>query len=237
METADSHSSAEKKAKLEITSVDMESLARLVQFIGNRWGHLYREPNDVDYAWRWELFHGQTGKSHWDTTAKNPRRGLSLENTRFLLDETVYASLRFAGEPTTPQQMEAVSLLAFLTDPSRTGVVDELLALYQSGVVRIDCHGVPRLSSTWHKNVDVLLLEEMMSSWNVDTDPLGKYGVHETLRSLSTKWIRHDEGWALTSAPDDIIYEPEEFAVWRGAFETKHEQKTDDMHGVGRFGI
>ena len=226
-----------KKFKSDTLHVDYECLARVLRYISKRWGHCYLESPDVDYAWRWELFHGQMGTSNWETNAKNPRKGLSLENIRFLVDDKTINSLRFDGEPDSLDQAEAMKILCFVTDPSRTGIVDEILALQQSGVVRIDCFGVPRLSSTWFQNVDVLVLEEMMVCWSVEVDPLGRYGMNSIIRKLSTKWIRHDEGWALTSAPDDIIFESAEFATWREAFETKHEEKADDVHGIGRFGI
>ena len=104
-------------------------------------------------------------------------------------------------------------------------------------MIRIDSFGVPRLSSSWFKNVDVLVLEEMMACWSLEADPQGRYAIHDTIRCVGNKWIRHDEGWALTSAPDDIIYDSDEFAAWRSAFETRHEEKEDDKNGVGRFGI
>ena len=226
-----------KRRNVSTITVDVECVARILHFASKRWGHMYREPNDVDYAWRWELFHGQNGTSEWDTSAKNPRRALSMENARFVLDEKVFENLRVDGEPQTQEQTEATVLVSVLLDQARSGLVDELLALQRSGVVRIDSYGVFRLSSTWFTNVDVLLLEEMIACWSKEMDPRGKYGVHETLRTLSTKWIRYEEGWALTSSPNDIIYEPDEFAVWRAAFETKHEEKVDDLHGVGRFGL
>jgi hypothetical protein len=226
-----------KKAKSESIFLDYECLAKILWYMSHRWGHVYREPSDVDCAWRWELFHGQMGTSNWETTAKNPRKQLSLENIRFILDDSTISNLQFDNEPTSPEQMEAMTILSFLTDPCRTGIVDELLSLQHSGVVRIDKFGVPRLSSTWFKNVDVLVLEEMMACWSVEADPLGRYGMHSTIRTLSTKWIPHDEGWALTSEPDDVVYEAAEFAAWREAFETKHEEKTDNVHGIGRFGI
>lgn len=231
------HCISPKKVKCEATNINFECLARIIQFCSQKWGHVFREPIDGDYVWRWELFHGQTGKQKWDASAQNPRKSLSLENAQFLLNDDYFKQLHFDDEPKTPQQVEAVSILAFLADPSKTGVVDEVLALHQSDVIRIDAFGVPRLSTFWFKNVDVLVLEEMMACWNADADPLGRYGIHDTVRSLGKKWIRNDEGWALSSNPDDIIYESDEFAAWRNAFETRLEDKVDAELGVGRFGI
>jgi hypothetical protein len=226
-----------KKRKADTAIVDFECLALMLRHLSKRWGHVYEEPNDVDYAWRWELFHGQMGTLNWDTSSKNPRKSFSLENVLFLLDDKTINSLRFIGEPKTPTQNEALTQLSFLIDPSRTGIIDELFALQQTGVVRMDSSGIPRLSSSWFKNVDVLVLEEMAACWCAEADPQGRYGIHETIKILATKWIKHDEGWALTSDPDDIVFETAEFATWRDAFETKHEETTDDAHGIGRFGI
>jgi len=229
-------SSHSKKAKSESTNIDLECLARILLYMSERWGHVYREPSNVDYAWRWELFHGQIGTSNWNTSAKNPRSSLSLENIRFALDENVISLLRH-GEAKTPAQMEAVTLLSVVLDPSSSGIIDEILALRQSSVVRTDTFGIPRLSGSWHKYVDLLVLEEMAISWSFEMDPVGKYGVHDSVRNLATKWIRHEEGWALTSDPEDIIYDLEEFTLWREAFGTKHEEQVEQLQGVGKYGI
>jgi hypothetical protein len=39
-----------KKQKTEMV-VRRKFLARLVQSISKKWGHVYREPSDVEYAW------------------------------------------------------------------------------------------------------------------------------------------------------------------------------------------
>lgn len=228
-----------KKPKLDTTLFDFECLARILQFISKRWGHVFREPNDVDYAWRWEIYHGQTGTSEWNTSAQNPRRSgaLSYENIRFEIDDKLLSHLKFSETPGTVEQKEAAKVLLCLADSSRTGLIDELLALHSSSILRIE-NGVPRLSSTWYANVDVLLLEEMGACWNAEADPLGRYGIHDTIRkTLSNEWVRRENGWAFSFDPVDLVYDVEEFEMWRNAFETKHEEKADDLHGVGRFGI
>eukprot|EP00977_Amphora_coffeiformis_P021943 scaffold10087_cov166-Amphora_coffeaeformis.AAC.4 len=232
-DTQPSHS---KKVKLESINVDLECLAQILLYVSERWGHAYREPSNVDYAWRWELFHGQIGTSNWNTSAQNPRGSLSLENIRFALDKKVISLLQH-DDAKTPAQMEAVTLLSVMLDPSVSGIVDEILALRHSSVVRTDSSGIPRLSGSWYKHVDLLVLEEMAACWSFEMDPVGKYGVHDSIRNLATKWIRHEEGWALTSDPEDIIYDSDEFALWREAFETKHEEQVEQLQGVGKYGV
>ena len=47
-----SYSPKKKKAKTNgVEHLSFKYLARMVQLIGNTWGHVYREPSDEDYAW------------------------------------------------------------------------------------------------------------------------------------------------------------------------------------------
>jgi hypothetical protein len=124
-----------KKPKLDTTIIDFECLARILQLVSKRWGHVFREPSDIDYAWRWEIYHGQTG-TEWNTSAQNPRRSgsLSFENVRFEIDDKLLSRLQFDEAPGSVEQKEAAEVLLGLADSSRTGLVDELLALHRTYV-------------------------------------------------------------------------------------------------------
>ena len=228
-----------KKAKVEM-AVAHDYLATLLRFVSDRWGHVYREPSHVDYAWRWEVHHSSGGReTKWQANSKNPRRerSLSLENLRFMLDDATVALLSANQEP-SPDSMEAMKMFAVALSPSTCGVYDELKSLIQSRVLSVNDAGIPNLTEEWSTKVDLLLLDDMDSFWTRSRDPSGKYGVSERVRTaLGEKWRKTYKGWALASDPKEIVFDFGEFDEWRDAFEDQQQSKDDSSEGVGRFGV
>jgi hypothetical protein len=186
---------------------------------------------------RWEVYHGQASESgsKWDmNTIPRSVGSLSLENIRFIVDDSIATNLELPDQ--SPLKFEAIKILAHVLSPSRTGVYDELLALSRTGVLAVDDRGIPGLTKDWWSRVDLLLLDEMHESWGLQADTLGKYGVAEKVRrTLNRKWVRTDCGWALAKEDDDIVFDFEEFDEWRVAYEDKQRARSDGADGVGRF--
>jgi hypothetical protein len=188
---------------------------------------------------RWEVYHGQEaseGGSKWEVNT-NPRaaRSRSLENIRFIVDDTVVVNL---DEPDQSLlKLNALKILAHVLSPNQTGVYDELLALVRTGVLLVDKRGIPALAKDWWSSVEILLLDDMYESWGLQADPNGRYGVAEKVRkTLHRKWVRTHYGWAFAQDEEDIVFDFEEFDEWRMAFEDKRRAQSDGVDGVGRFG-
>ncbi|CAB9521087.1 expressed unknown protein [Seminavis robusta] len=225
--------SASSKRHKEDVCIKKLFLAKLLLQISKTWGHLYRETEDVDYAWRWEVYHGQTDTEggKWEPHSKNPRKvgSLSFENIRFMLTDEFLGKLH--GSQTAEATME------YLVSTERTGVHDELLALVRTGILSMQ-GGVPRPSPAWYTMVDLNLLNEMHGTWSPAADEFGKYSVSNKMRKkLYDKWVVSEYGWALKTDPSDIVYEFEEWEEWRQTFEDKQEARSDNVHGIGRFGL
>lgn len=184
---------------------------------------------------RWEVFHGQFSESRWAPRTRNPRPegSYTLENIRFVLDKSVVSKLEMDN-----RDAHSLKILAHVLAPSRSGICDELLALVNMDILRIDARNVPVLTDEWWTRADLLLLEEMHYNWGPTVDPDGKFGVHDTIRNLlHSKWRRMYHGWAMVDTPRDIVHEFEEYDSWREAFEDKQQAETNNAEGIGRFGI
>jgi hypothetical protein len=159
---------------------------------------------------------------------------LTFENIHFVVEDGVVSKVE---DPIPSQEhVDALQLLLHVLSPTRSGVCDELLALIHMGVLAVDERGIPALCHDWWSNVDVLLLDDMSESWGVAADPSGKYGITDAVRMpLNEEWTKAEDGWAL--GEEDIVYEDSEFDAWRAAFEDKQQAQSDNIEGVGRFGI
>jgi hypothetical protein len=152
---------------------------------------------------------------------------------RFALDDSVVSNVE--AQVPTPKSAEALKVLLLALSPSRSGVCDELLALIRMGVLRLE-NGIPTLARKWWTDVDVLMLDDMFENWGLDADPSGKYAIVDSIRKpLGKHWKKTEEGWVLDGY--DVVYEDSEFDAWRLAFEDKQQSQSDNIDGVGRFGI
>jgi hypothetical protein len=173
--------------------------------------------------------------SKWDAGTTNPRtcNSLSLENIRFLLDDTTIAGLSQIEDETS--YYDAVKALAVSLSPNQSGVCDELLALLHTGVLTVDkIRGIPVLSSKWYSFVDVLLLNDMQINWNRTSDPVGKYGIIDEITNLSQFWQLAENGWILKNE-NELVYDFNDMEEWRAAFEAKHCAKIEGIDGIGKF--
>lgn len=160
---------------------------------------------------------------------------MTFENIHFVVHDSVVSKLE--DKIPTQEHVDAMQMLLHVLSPTRSGVCDELLALIHMGVLDVDERGVPSLChKEWWSNADVLLLDDMAENWGVAADPSGKYGITDAVRMpLNEQWTKTEDGWAL--GEDDIVYEDSEFDAWRAAFEDKQQAQSDNVEGVGRFGI
>jgi hypothetical protein len=194
---------------------------------------------DVMSNRRWEIFHGQLSESgsKWDGTS-NPRKPgtYSLENLRFIVTDTMITNLGQVKDSTDAMFVYHMKTLAHILSPNRCGIYDELIALIQMKVILVEPNGIPKLTKDWWSAVDVLLLDDMWNRWGVQTDVNSNYGVHSKIRkTLSRKWFRSEDGWALQPNRNDIIFEFDEFDEWRVAYEAKQQTASDGLEGIGRF--
>lgn len=162
---------------------------------------------------------------------------MSIENIRFGISDDFPRELEgFAIEDAG--NAAAVKMLAHLVSPEISGIFDELLALLSMNVLEIDSQGIPKLSRDWWAHVDLLLLEDMNDNWGPKADPRGRFGITDAVRGpLSAAWRRTRDGWVLVDDPNELVFDFDEFDIWREAFEQKQQEKQDDDEGIGRFGI
>lgn len=168
---------------------------------------------------------------------KKPQVPWSAQATKDFPADAVNSS-REMTVVVSKQQATDYASLVHLMSPTRTGVVDEVMAFIKMGILEISPSGVPRLSEDWSSKVDIILLADMDSAWKSQVDSDGKYCVPNALRqSLEEQWERHSDGWALRADPDDLIFDFDELDEWRKTFEGKVEEKTNISEGIGRFGL
>jgi len=240
----------EKDGVKERPSLDLSFMAKVLRHISHTWGHLYTEPSDSDYSWRWEVYHGQTssGESYRESKSRNPRQieSLSFENIRFALSDDVLARLSAAGlQNETSYASDAslavsndILLMSHLLSPKRTGVYDEIMALMKMGVLRRTRGGCVVLAEDWEVHVDPLVLSEMEQHWCKRMDPMNKFGLCRSMRAkLERSWVRIEAGWALSADPDDIIFGDGEWDEWRTHFRHRFESQINESEGIEKFGI
>lgn len=183
------------------------------------------------------MYHGQASESvsKWDMhTNPRPPGSRSLENVRFVVDDRVAAHL--AESDQSPLKLEAMKVLAHVLSPSRTGVFDELLALIRSGVLDVNSRGIPVLANVWWTKVDMLILDDMSDHCGVRADPTAKGGVGGKIRNtLHRKWTKSHYGWVFADDYQEVVFDFEEYAEWRAAFEDKQRARSEGVDGVGRF--
>jgi hypothetical protein len=76
-------------------TISLQYLMRLLEYVSKTWGHCYREPSQLDYAWRWELFHGTYSSDHqWDAKSVCPRLVNSLPFENIQIGLTASMSMR-----------------------------------------------------------------------------------------------------------------------------------------------
>ncbi|GKY99791.1 hypothetical protein MPSEU_000932900 [Mayamaea pseudoterrestris] len=215
-------------------------LAKLLHTISHKWGHLYSEPDNPDYIWRWEIFHcgnDEESKGCRKEFARNPRApgGLCLENIRFVIDEIVIKALE---SDHVEERSRALSLLSMVISPTVSGVTDELLSLCKSGVLRLDDEGIPVPTHDWWAHVDLIMLEDMHQHWGNKPDPRGLCGISNKMRkALGRKWQRNSLGWSFTNNVEQTVFDFYDYDEWRDGLELKMTSSMNFVQGVGRFGI
>jgi hypothetical protein len=238
----------------------IQYLIRMLEYVSKTWGHCYREPARDEYAWRWELFHAvHSDFDQWDAHATNPRESGSFpfENVRFGLSASKSIRDEVSSLPKTIRQFEdsiisnsyspfefsnevldQFYLVIHLLSPARSGLYDEMIALLKMGIFKISPSGIPVLTKDWWTKIDIVVLDEMNSSWSTKTDPDSRHCVSEELRDmLEEKWVKSDYGWSLLENRKELIFDFAILDEWRETFEGRLEEKANLSEGIGRFGL
>lgn len=229
----------------ERPKLDLSFLAEVLRHISHTWGHLYTEPSDADYSWRWEVHHGQTssGEAYRDTKCTNPRLvgSRSFENIRFSLTDDVVSRLAASNSKSNGESVEEANdllLMSHLLSPKRTGVYDEILALVTMGVLQRTRSGCVVLADDWQDHVDPLILIDMDLHWSKRQDPMNKHCMSKSVRAkLQRTWTRVEGGWAMSSDPDDVIFRDDEWDEWRTHFQDRFNSQINEAEGIEKFGI
>lgn len=162
-----------------------------------------------------------------DKSSRNPRIPGSLS----------FEQLEFVNITPGDPKAEDLVRLAYLVSPERTGLLDEMMALVETGLLERTMDGGAVLPKDWFMKVDPLILENMEAHWSVEADPNSKYLVHPKVRNGMTNWERVDGGWALKEEPSDVIFYDEEWEEWRKTFLDREERRVNQEDGIGNFGI
>jgi len=236
----------------------MRYLMRMLDYVNKTWGHVYREPESEEYAWRWEVFQLHSDNDQWETHSTNPRvpGSFPFENLQFGLSPSKAMRNEISHVPEKFQQFEdSISshsssnstlsidildqfcLAVHLLSPVRSGLYDELIALLKMGVLKVSS-GIPVLADDWWSKVDIVVLDDMKTFWSTSVDPDSKHCVHEEFRdTLEEQWKISDYGWALVENPNELIFDFTVLDEWRETFEGRLEEKANNLEGIGRFGL
>jgi hypothetical protein len=229
-------------------------LAKILNFIGSTWGHVYQDQSHEEFSWRWEVHHGQTSEdSRKREVLKSPRTPgkLTWEQVEFFVDDamidrfqtvslTELSSLDLQNRDSQETLLLAQDLLRLfhLISPQRTGLLDELRALEQMHIIVKSKHGASLLAEDWFTHVDPLILNDMNNKWSYCLDPDNKYLIDPKVRrELSNYWIRVDNGWALNEDLSDVIFLDDEWEEWQRSFEADKIVVSNREDGIGRFGL
>jgi hypothetical protein len=103
-------------------------------------------------------------------------------------------------------------------------------------VIDISPSGIPALAEDWVTKVDYVVLQDMEDHWK--NDAMNRYCIWPAMKDmLQSEWIYEDDNWALSSDPDDVIYNVPELEEWRQFFQGQIEAQTNLSEGIGRFGL
>ncbi|KAL3941181.1 MAG: hypothetical protein SGBAC_004412 [Bacillariaceae sp.] len=129
-------------------------------------------------------------------------------------------------------------MAAHLLNPSTSGLYDELMALLEMEVLKLDENGIPGLAMDWHTNVDIVILEDLDRCFGSDADPEGRFCIHDELRdTLEENWVKSEYGWAMTDDRNDLVFDYDVIDAWREAFQGEMEEQANLLEGVGRYGL
>jgi hypothetical protein len=241
-------------------NLSIRYLIRMLEYVSKTWGHCYREPEKDEYFWRWELYHAvHSDFNQWDAHLTSPREpgSFPFQNVKIGLSASKSMRDEVSSMPKTIRQFEdsilsnscssfdlsnevvdQFALVIHLLSPSRSGLYDELIALLKIGILKISSSGIPVLTEGWWAKIDIVILDEMSSSWSTKADPDSRYCVNEELRdTLEERWVKSDHGWSLLENPKDLIFDFGVLDEWRETFEGRLEEKANLSEGIGRFGL
>ena len=249
-----------KVGREEDPNISLKYLIRMLEYASKTWGHCYREPDRDEYAWRWELFHAvHSNYDQWDAHATNPRvpGSFTFENIRFGLSSSKVTNDEVSSLPKAIRKFEdsivssshssfdarneildEFCMLIHLLSPARSGLYDEMIALLKMGVFKVSPSGIPVLTEDWWTKIDIVVLDDMHTSWSTKIDPESRHCVNDELRdTLEEKWVWKRTGWSLAENPSELVFDFAILDEWRETFEGRIEEKENMLEGIGRFGL
>jgi hypothetical protein len=168
-------------------------------------------------------------------TKEETAKGVAVKNNKEVPSRQPYTNPSLDLPKETVEQF---CLAAQLLSPANSGLYDELLTFVKMGILEIASSGIPVLAKDWSSKVDVILLDDIDSSWGTDADPDGRYCMNDELRdTLEDQWVKSEYGWAMTEDPDDLVFDFEVLDEWRQTFQGRVEQRANYSEGIGRFGL
>lgn len=250
-----------KHANLATPTISIVYLMRMLEYVSKIWGHVYREPDHENFAFRWELFQLHSNDNQWVSHSKNPRvpGSCPFENLQFGLSSSKSTRNEIASmvetyrrfeesifSSSTPPDLTLLSstvldqfcLAVHLLSPGSSGLFDEMIALLKMGIFTVSSSGIPMLSYDWWSKIDIVVLDDMKHFWSSSVDPNSKHCINEELRdTLEEQWKQTDHGWVLAENPKEVIFDFTVLDEWRETFENRIEEKANLSEGIGRFGL
>merc|ERR1712194_265861 len=169
-------------------------------------------------------------KSIRDEVSSLPKTVIQFEDS--IISDSSFA-LKFSSEV-----LDQFCLVIHLLSPARSGLYDEMIALLKMGIFKTSPSGIPVLTEDWWTKIDIVVLDDLYSSWSTKADPDSKNCVNEELRdTLEEKWVKSDYGWSLLENPKVLIFDHAILDEWRETFESRLEEKANLSVGIGRFGL
>jgi len=224
-------------------------LGLLLLHISKTWGHIYQEPDHVDYAWHEEC-RKSTIKSNLETAdfKRNPRQpgSLSFEILKFTLDESFMSRLKTKDctEPGKSNQedesfhMHDILILHLVSD-LKTGLMKEIESLLTLGMIQINKKGFTELQQGWEKKLNPFILNDMWETgWGKESDTQNKFRLHDEIRNtIDNQWKRDQEAWMPQSRESNACHYHHEYDYNRQTFENQYEDYVDKIDGIAQFGI
>ena len=128
-------------------------------------------------------------------------------------------------------------ILHFASD-FKTGHMNEIKALVDHGMVKINENGFTSLTSGWERKIHPFILNAMrIDGWNVQSDRENKFSLHNNIReAIDLEWKHSAEGWVskTTGKTCHFHYRYDNF---RKDFERSFEEIENEIDGIAQFGI
>lgn len=229
-----SKSSSNKKSKLSESQVDLAFMTKVANYISKVWGHVYKEPIDVEHAWIQHCLkkrHDKQVEGNSSFSKKQRKDDYAFEHIQYLLNDTSI-DLVSKSEPT--QVATALHII------EKTALLEEVDALVEADLIEMGGEGTLKLKRGWERKVPPTFLYDMQDQgWNKISDVSNKFCLHEEIRNkLDSQWKNNGYGWLHRSDSDsNILISHEKYYQQKDSFTIRFTDHLNEMEGVAQFGI